>query len=207
MGKVGRFFKKLWGGVKKGATKVWGFGKKVVQKVGHVLRPVADVAEKVGGLMSNLPGKAGLIGTGLAAGGSTVKTIADMLPDSKAKTKIEEAISKGVDTGQQWINKGTGIINDVNNKVQPWIHSGVKIGRKIADGADRLNYKVLPVLKNDMPVAAFKVIGGKQGINPIYKMTPEQRAADEKKRQEQNNLRRQVLADANRKLLSQGMLL
>ena len=151
MGKVGRFFKKLWGGVKKGTTKVWNFGKKAVQKVGHVLRPVADVAEKVGGLMSNLPGKAGLIGTGLAAGGSTIKTITDMLPESKAKTKIEEAISKGVDTGQQWINKGTGIINDVNNKVQPWIHSGVNIGRKLADGADRLNYKVFPVLNKPNP--------------------------------------------------------
>ena len=163
MGKIGKFFKKLWGGVKKGATKVWNFGKKAVQKVGHVLRPVADVAEKVGGMMSNLPGKAGLIGTGLAAGGSTVKAITDMLPESKAKTKIEEAINKGVDTGQQWINKGTGLINDVNNKVQPWIKSGVDISRKIADGADRLNVKMNGFNPKVMPplsgLKRFAVVG------------------------------------------------
>lgn len=146
MGKVGKFFKKLWGGVKKGATKVWNVGKNVVQKVGHVLRPVADVAEKVGGLMSNLPGKAGLIGTGLAAGGSTVKTLADMLPDSKAKDKINEAINKGVDTGQKWINKGSEVINNVNNKVQPWIKSGVDISRHIANGANKFQSNPPPLV-------------------------------------------------------------
>lgn len=154
MGKVGKFFKKVWGGIKKGATKVWDFGKKAVQKVGHVLRPVADVAEKVGGVMSNLPGKAGLIGTGLAAGGATVKTITDMLPDSKAKTKIEEAINKGVDTGQNAVNRFSEGLTQFNNKAQPWIRSGVDISRKIADGVDRLNnpnrfsvLKGIPVLK------------------------------------------------------------
>jgi len=217
MGKIGKFFKKLAGGIKKGATKVWNFGKTAVQKVGHVLRPLADVAEKVGGLMSNLPGKAGMIGTGLAAGGSTVKTITDMLPDSKAKTKIEEALNKGLDTGQQWINKGTDVLNKVNNKAQPWIHAGVDISRKLADGADTLsarlnNVKVMgytpktPVQLNFSKgiSAATKPIGG---INPIYKMTPEQRAAFEKQMQEDNKLRSQVRAEAQRKLLSRGLLL
>ena len=139
MGKIGRFFKKLWGGIKKGATKVWDFGKRVVGKVGHVLRPVADVAAKIGGAMSNLPGKAGAIGTGLAAGGATVKTITDLLPESKAKDKINEAINKGVDTGQQYIAKGADALTKINDKVQPWIKSGVDISRRIADGADRVH--------------------------------------------------------------------
>ena len=142
MGKIGRFFKKIGQGIKKGATKVWNFGKKAVEKVGRVLRPVADVAEKVGGMMSNLPGKAGLIGTGLAAGGSTVKTLTDMLPNSKAKDKINEAINKGLDTGQNAVNKFSEGLTQFNNKTQPWIRSGVDISRKIADGADRLNVKL-----------------------------------------------------------------
>lgn len=148
MGKFANFFKKIGAGIKKGATKVWNFGKKVVSKVGKVIRPIADIASKVGGIMSSLPGKAGLIGTGLAAGGSAVKGLVEMLPDSQAKTKLNEVINKGVDTGQNLIARGAAAMNNVNNKVQPWLNSGVNISRAIADGADRLSgkMKIMPVI-------------------------------------------------------------
>ena len=88
MGRIGKFFNNTINGVKKWATKIWNFGNNVVSKVGHVLKPVASIAEKVGGVMSALPGKAGLIGTALAKGGSVVRNITSLLPDSTAKTKI-----------------------------------------------------------------------------------------------------------------------
>ena len=132
MGRIGRFFKKVWNGVKKGATKVWNFGKNVVQKVAQVARPVAEVAQNIGGALSALPGKAGLIGTGLAAGGAAVKGITNMLPDSAAKNKINESITKVVDTGQNAVNKFSEGLQQFNNKAQPWINSGVKIANRVA---------------------------------------------------------------------------
>ena len=131
MGKIGKFFSNSLGGLKKGATKVWSFGKNVVGKVGHVLRPIANVAEKVGGVMKALPGKAGMIGSLIQGGASAIKNITGLLPDSKAKTMIEQSIDKGVDTGQKIINKGADVLNKVNNKTQPWIDAGVNITRKL----------------------------------------------------------------------------
>ena len=142
MGKFLNFFRKIGSGIKKGATKVWNWTQNAVQKVSKIARPIADIAAKVGGAMSALPGKAGAIGTGLAAGGETIKSITDMLPDSAAKNKINESINRAVDTGQGYINKGIDFMNNVNNKAQPWINSGVNITRRIADGADKLGARM-----------------------------------------------------------------
>ena len=137
MGKIGKFFSKVFEGVKKGATKVWNFGKKVVEKTGRVLRPAADIASKIGGFMKFLPGKAGKIGELLHGGASAIKKYTSLLPDSKAKTMIEQSIDKGVDTGQKLLNKGADVMNKVNDKAQPWIDSGVNISRKLADEFNR----------------------------------------------------------------------
>ena len=131
MGKVGKFFSNALSGLKKGATKVWNFSRNAVGKVGHVLRPIANVAEKVGGVMRALPGKAGMIGSLIQGGASVVKNITNMLPDSRAKTMIEQSIDKGVDTGNRLLNRGADAINNVNNKVQPWLDAGVNITRKL----------------------------------------------------------------------------
>jgi len=139
---IGSFFKGLWGGIKKGATKVYDFGKKVVQKAGHVLRPVTDIASKIGGFMSMLPGKAGKFGQLFKRGGDAVRTITDMLPESQAKEKIQSALDKGMDTGQRFIQQGTEKITQISDRVQPWIRSGVQIGRTVADGADQLYGKM-----------------------------------------------------------------
>ena len=135
---IGSFFKKVWGGIKKGATKVWDVGKTVVTKAGHVLRPITDIAGKVGGVLSMLPGKAGTIAKGITAAGAGVKALTDMLPDSQAKSKIQTALDKGMDTGQRLIKQGTDKLTQLDAYAQPWIRSGVQIGRAVADGADRL---------------------------------------------------------------------
>ena len=131
MGKVGKFFSNSLSGLKKGATEVWNFSRNTVGKVGHVLRPMANIAEKVGGVMSALPGKAGMIGSLIQNGASAVKNITGLLPDSKAKTMIEQSIDRGVDTSQRLLNRGADVINRVNGKTQPWINAGVNITRKL----------------------------------------------------------------------------
>ena len=142
MGKFVNFFKKIGRGIKKGATKVWDWTKNAAQKVGKVIRPVADIAAKIGGAMSALPGKAGAIAKGLAYGANTIKGLTNMLPDSQAKTKINEAINKGVDTGQNAVNRFSEGLTQFNNKAQPWINAGVDISRKIADASDRLGARM-----------------------------------------------------------------
>ena len=171
MGKFVNFFKRIGSGIKKGATKVWNWSKNAVGKVGNFLRPIADTAAKIGGAMSMLPGKAGAIGTGLAAGGTAIKNITDMLPNSAAKDKINNAIDKAVDTGQGYINKGIDYMNNINNKVQPWIDSGVKISRTIADNADKLHAKFpqMQVFKGGFGGKLYPTVGGRYGTpaNPI----------------------------------------
>ena len=162
MGKFANFFKKIGRGIKRGATKVWDWTRNALHKVGKITRPLADVAAKVGGTMSALPGKAGSIGTGLAAGGEAVKAITDMLPNSAAKDKINESINKGLDTGQQYINKGIDFMNNVNNKALPWINAGVNISNAIADGADKLHTR----MPNQLPVLKRQFV---PGITPVSK--------------------------------------
>jgi len=129
---IGSFFKKVWSGVKHGATKVWDFGKKVVEKGGRILRPAIDIARKAAGFMSMLPGKAGKFGEMFKRGTDFAKHLTDMLPDSQAKKKIEEAIDKGSDNGQRYIQQATDKITQFNDRVQPWLRSGVQIGEKVA---------------------------------------------------------------------------
>ena len=131
MGKFGNFVKNISSGIKKGATKVWEVGRNTVQKVGKVIKPAAEIAAKVGGFMSMLPGKAGLVGKLISTGGEAVKRYTNMLPDSKAKDKINESINKVVDTGQNVVNRASEGIQRFNNITQPWINSGVNIARQL----------------------------------------------------------------------------
>ena len=136
MGKFGNFFRKIGEGIKKGATKVWDWSKNAVQKVAKVVRPAADIASKFGGFMRVLPGKFGKFGELIHKGGEYAKGITNLLPNSEAKNKINEAIDKGINTGQNFINKASDGVQRFNNISQPWINSGVDIARHIANGAD-----------------------------------------------------------------------
>ena len=143
MGKFGQFFRKIGEGIKKGATKVFDWSRNAVQKVAKVIRPAADIASKFGGLMRLVPGKFGKFGDLIYKGSEYAKGITNMLPNSKAKDKINEAIDKGVNSGQNLINKASEGVQRFNNITQPWIDSGVNIARHIANGADYA-YKMMP---------------------------------------------------------------
>ena len=128
MGRIGRFFKNIWNGVKNGATKVWNFGKNVVApKVVKVIKKIPEIVDKVTGITSLIPGKAGLISSFINRGANAIKGLTDMLPDGQAKTKINDAINKSVDTGQNIIDKGTNAITNITNKAQPWLDAAKNI--------------------------------------------------------------------------------
>ena len=132
MGKFANFFKRASEGIKNGATKVWNWGKNAVQKVGKVVKPAAEIAGKIGNFLSVLPGKAGLLGKGLAYGANAIRGITNMLPDSEAKTKINEYIDKGERFGTNTVDKVRKVTENINRKAQPWINSGVNIANHLA---------------------------------------------------------------------------
>ena len=148
MGRIGRFFKNIWNGVKNGATKVWNFGKNVVApKIVKVIKKIPEIVDKVTGITSLIPGKAGLVSSLINRGANAVKGLTDMLPDGQAKTKINEAINKGVDTGQNIIDKGTNAITNITNKAQPWLNTATNISRRLTDGVGTRKVALAPEFK------------------------------------------------------------
>ena len=134
MGKFGQFFKNALDGAKRGATKIWNAGSNIVQKVSKVARPAVELASKFGGFMKNLPGKAGEIGDMINRGANAIKNITDLLPNSEAKNKINNAIDRGKDYSQNVINRATEGINRFNNITQPWINSAKQISNYLPGG-------------------------------------------------------------------------
>ena len=143
MGKFGSFFKGLWSGIKKGAVKLWEGTKKVIPRVVDVIKRAPEYVDKAGRLLSLLPGKYGKFGELLNKGSQFVKPMIDVLPDSKAKEKINEYYNKGESKVRELYDKGGGIINDVNNRAQPWLNAGGDIARRLANATNGIPQQYL----------------------------------------------------------------
>ena len=131
MGKFTDFFKGIGRGIKRGATKIYNGVTKVVPKVVDVIKRAPEYVDKAGRILSLLPGKYGKIGDLIHKGSQFVKPMIDVLPDSKAKEKINEYYNKGESKVNEYYNKGGELINNVNNKVQPWLRAGGDISRRL----------------------------------------------------------------------------
>lgn len=144
MGKFGEFLKFIGRGIKKGATKMWNMGKNAFKKAGELIRPAADMASKIRDGLNVLPSKADQVRKLINTGGETIKGLTDLLPESQAKKKINEAIDRGIDTGQRYLNQGVEHLNNFNQMAQPWINSGIDISRKIANRTDDIERRMIP---------------------------------------------------------------
>ena len=138
---INTFFRKVWNGTKTGATKVWSGLKKGAEFVGRVSKPIANMASTAGQILSVLPGKAGDFGRALNSGVNAVKGIINMLPNSGVKDKLNNAIESGAGYVNDKIDKGKGLVEDLNRKAQPWIQSSSQIADRIGRYAtDFSNY-------------------------------------------------------------------
>lgn len=141
MGKFLNFFKNIGQGIKRGATKVVDFVKnKAAPAIGRIVRPAIDIASKVGGFMSVLPGKFGKYGELFHKGADAVREITNLLPNSQAKDKINDAVNTIDDGGGSLINKAQQGIERFNNITQPWLNSGINIARRIGDYSNRFGH-------------------------------------------------------------------
>ena len=104
-------------------------------------KPVANFASTAGQILSVLPGRIGEFGRAFNKGVNVVKDLVNLLPNSNAKEKINNAINNGSDWVNDKFDRGRQITENVNNTVQPWIHSGTQIADRLRRYAtDFTNY-------------------------------------------------------------------
>ncbi len=84
MGAFGRFFKKVWRGIKKGVGAVGRF-------VGKVTKPIIKVGRKVLPFLSLVPGAVGGAARAASGGLALADSAINQLPDSKLKSKLQDA--------------------------------------------------------------------------------------------------------------------
>ena len=124
---IGNFFRNVWNGTKKGATKVWGGLKKGAEFVGRIAKPIGRIASTAGGIIGMLPGHVGLVGKALFAGGEAIKSLTNSLPNGAVKDKLNDAIDKGLSSGGALVNSAQRFAHKINDSGQPYIAAGSKI--------------------------------------------------------------------------------
>ena len=112
---IGRVGKKIWSGIKKGAS-----------FVGRLAKPIISIAKPVLGTIAALPGKVGLIGKVGSAAASVAKDLVDRIPNQEAKDKLNRVIDKGKDLVDKVQDKAQGVAD----KAKPWADAGLSVINK-----------------------------------------------------------------------------
>ena len=121
------FGKRVWAGAKGFGKKVVDTGKKVFKKVGEVAGKVVTPVAKV---LSYLPGALGTVGRVVSGVTDAVKTVADQIPNSKAKETVLDYAKKVDDTSQKVIGK----IGEGGQKAQDFmrkVETGIDVAKKV----------------------------------------------------------------------------
>ena len=130
---IGNFFRNVWNGAKKGATKVYGGLRKGAEFVGRIAKPIGRLASTAGGIIGMLPGHVGLIGKVLFAGGEAIKSLTNSLPNSAVKDKLNNAIDRGLTTGGAFVNSAQRIAQKVSDSGQSYLNAGSNIINRIGN--------------------------------------------------------------------------
>ena len=128
---ISNFFRNVWNGAKKGATKIYGGLRKGAEFVGRIAKPIGKVATAAGGIMGMIPGKIGLVGKALAMGGEAIKSLTNSLPNSSVKDKLNSAIDRGLNAGSNIISKSQQYAQRLNDTGQPYLNAGSNIINRI----------------------------------------------------------------------------
>ena len=161
--KLKGFGKRVWSGIKGFGGKVIDTGKKVFKKVGEVAGKVVSPVAKV---LSFLPGTLGTIGRVVSGVTDAVKTVTDQIPNSEAKKKINDFVTKIDDTSHKVINK----IEEGGQKAQGVIG---KIEKGI-DTAKQIPGTLMSRIKERVgdDIAFVKKISGGKGMPEFVPKTP-----------------------------------
>ena len=125
--KLKGFGKRVWSGIKGFGGKVIDTGKKVFKKVGEVASKVVSPVAKV---LSFLPGTLGTVGKVVSGVTGAIKSVTDQIPNSKAKEKINDFVTKIDDTSRKVIGKieeGGQKAQDVIKRVE----TGIDVAKQI----------------------------------------------------------------------------
>lgn len=130
---IGNFFRNVWGGAKKGATKIYGGLRKGAEFVGRIAKPIGRIASTAGGIIGMLPGHVGLIGKALFAGGEAIKSLTNSLPNGAIKDKLNDALDKGLTSGGAFVNSAHRLAQKVSDSGQSYLNAGSNIINKIGN--------------------------------------------------------------------------
>ena len=132
---IGNFFRNVWNGTKKGATKVWSGLKKGAEFVGRIAKPIGRLASTAGGIIGMMPGHIGLVGKALFAGGEAIKSLTNSLPNSAIKDKLNNAIDRGLTAGGALVNSAQRFAQNASNTGQSYLNAGTNIINRIGNMA------------------------------------------------------------------------
>ena len=130
---IGNFFRNVWNGAKKGATKVYGGLRKGAEFVGRIAKPIGRLASTAGGIIGMLPGHVGMIGKALFAGGEAIKSLTNSLPNSAIKDKLNNALDRGLTTGGAFVNSAQRLAQKVSDSGQSYLNAGANVINRIGN--------------------------------------------------------------------------
>ncbi len=120
---VKKFFKKIGSGIKKAASWTKDKFHKTVNVVKKFGKPVLNVANKISGMLSMVPGEVGMVASAVNAGTGIANSVLDQLPSGKVKNKITNVV-----------NKASNKANDGVSKAQQYAEKAADLGKKIQGG-------------------------------------------------------------------------
>ncbi len=94
--------------------------RQIIGKVSPYIKKGFEFAQRIPGFISNAKQKKEKVS-------DDIKSVVDILPNSKIKDKIQNIVNKGDQAVDRVIDKG----KEISNQAMPWINSGYNISRRI----------------------------------------------------------------------------
>ncbi len=148
---IKKFFKKVGSGIQRAASWTKDKFHKTVNVVKKFGKPVLNVANKISGVLSMVPGTVGAVATAVNAGTGIANSVLDQLPSGKVKSKVTNVVNKATTQANTGVSKAqqyAGKVADVGRGIQSGIQTAHNIGRTIQDGVQRVDMSPVKRLLN-----------------------------------------------------------
>ncbi len=126
---IKKFFKKVGSGIKKGASWVKDKFHKTVNVVKKFGKHVLYVANKVSGYLAMVPGKVGMVASGINAGTGIANDILDKIPNGNVKNKVSTLVNQAGSQANDKLNQFGNKVQQISDKV----NQGMNIAKDISN--------------------------------------------------------------------------
>ncbi len=141
---VKKFFKKVGSGIKKAASWTKDKFHKTVNVVKKFGKPVLNVANKVSGMLSMVPGEVGMVASAINAGTGIANSVLDQIPSGKVKNKVTNVVNKASSKANEYAEKA----GSLGRNIQEGMQTARNIGSTIQNGTKQLDISPVKRLLN-----------------------------------------------------------